>query len=66
MRMAPSGQAEMQCSSLPQVSGKFNAATPSHIVRDVGPHASTHSPQPEHSTSRISGTHLPANSGTPL
>jgi hypothetical protein len=49
--MASSLHAEMQCSSLPQVSGTTRAATPSAIAKDLGPHASTHKPQPVHRSS---------------
>src|SRR5713101_3977102 len=62
--MASSLHAEMHCSSLPQVSGRTRAATPSAIAKDLGPHASTHKPQPVHRSSRTMGIHLSATRNT--
>jgi len=58
--MASSWQAEMQCSSLPQVSGNASTAIPSWMASDFGPQASTHKLHPVHCPSRTIGTHLQA------
>src|SRR6516225_441039 len=63
--IASSGQAEMQCSSLPHVSGKASTASASSMTSDFGPQASTHSPQPVHALPNISGIHLTANDVSP-
>jgi hypothetical protein len=58
MEMAFSGQAAMQCSSLPQSSGRESTATRFSSSRQAGPQASMHKPQPVHNSSIITGIHL--------
>jgi hypothetical protein len=56
--MASSGQALMQCSSLPQSPGRARTATRLGVSRHAGPQASTQSPQPVQSSSITTGSHL--------
>ena len=58
MRIASSAHTPMQCSSLPQASGRFNTASARSIPRQAGPQALAQSPQPEHLSSSMIGIHL--------
>jgi hypothetical protein len=58
MWMASSGQAGMQCSSLPQFSGLGRTASKFWTSRQAGPQAATQSPQPVQASSTTTGSHL--------
>src|SRR5215472_19240022 len=56
--MASSRHSAMQCSSLPQASGRGRIAIPSAISRHLTPHTSTQRLQPVHLLASMMGTHL--------
>lgn len=56
--MASSLHTEMQCSSLPQVSGNRRFAIPLATSSDLGPQASTHRRHPVHCSAEMIGIHL--------
>src|SRR5438128_7580233 len=58
MWMASSRHSVMQCSSLPQASGRASTAIPSAISKHLTPQTSTQRLQPVHLSAAITGTHL--------
>src|SRR5215471_13661531 len=48
----------MQCSSLPQISGRGKTAMPFAISKHLTPHTSTHRPQPVHWLASTMGIHF--------
>src|SRR4030095_3172026 len=56
--MASSRHSVMQCSSLPQMSGRGKPAIPSAISRHLTPHTSTHRLHPLHFLAPPTGSHF--------